>query len=179
MELNREHFRAFIFFYFRRGLTQQQCINELNSIFGYEAPSMTSFYQCYDEFNRGRSSLQDEFREGHPKSVIVPDTIDAMRQLILQDRHVIYCEIETTLGISGTSIHSILHEHLTVKKICLRLIPHNLPIVQKKARVDWSKEMLQKYDFVLRNTFMTSCQVVNCGFTRMSPKAFDCIGVPR
>ena len=68
-----------------------------------------------------------------------------MRQLILQDRHVIYREIEITLGVRGTSIHSILHEHLTVKKICSRWIPHNLSIAQKKARVDWSKKMFQKY----------------------------------
>ena len=70
----------------------------------------------YGEFNQGRSSLQDEFREGRPKSLVVPETIDATRQLILQDRHVTYREFETTLGISRTSIHSILHEHLTVKK---------------------------------------------------------------
>ena len=71
----------------------------------------------YDEFNQSRSSLQDEFREGRLKSVVVPETIDAVLQLILQDSHVTYREIETTLGISGTSIHSILHEHLTVNKI--------------------------------------------------------------
>ena len=28
------------------------------------------------------------FREGCPKSVVVPETSDAVRQLILQDRHV-------------------------------------------------------------------------------------------
>ena len=44
MELNREHFRAIIFYNFRRGLTQQQCIVELNSIFGDEAPSRTNFF---------------------------------------------------------------------------------------------------------------------------------------
>ena len=38
MELNREHFRAIIY-NFRRGLTQQKCIDELNSIFGDETPS--------------------------------------------------------------------------------------------------------------------------------------------
>ena len=53
---------------------------------GDEAPSKTSVYRWYEEFNRGRSSLQDEFREGRPKSVVVPETIDAVRQLILQDR---------------------------------------------------------------------------------------------
>ena len=69
-----------------------------------------------------------------------------MRQLILQDRHVTYRDIETTLDISGTIIHSIFHEHLTVKKICSGWISHNLSIAQKKARIDCSKEMLQNYD---------------------------------
>ena len=72
MELNREHFRAVIFYIFRRGLTQQQCFDELNSIFGNAAPSRTCVYPWYGEFNRGSSSLQDEFYEDRPKSVFVP-----------------------------------------------------------------------------------------------------------
>ena len=111
LELNREHFRAIIFYNFRRGLTQPQCIDELNSIFHDEAPSRASVYRWYGELNRGRSLLQDEFRKGPPESVVDPEIIDAVRQLIFQDHHVTYREIETTLGINGTSIHSILHEH--------------------------------------------------------------------
>ena len=116
VQLNREHFHAIIFYNFRHGLTQQQCTDELNSIFGDEAPSRTSVYRWYGEFNRGRSSLQDEFVEGRPKSVVVPETIDSVRQLTLQDRHVTYSEIEAILGISGTSIHSILHPKQTKPK---------------------------------------------------------------
>ena len=71
MELNREHFRAIIFYNFRRGLTHQQCIDEINSIFRDEAPSRTNVYRWYGEFNQSRSSLQDEFRKGPPKSVVV------------------------------------------------------------------------------------------------------------
>ena len=55
-----------------------------------------------------------------------------MLQLILQDLHVTYREIEISLGIIETIIHSIF--------------PHNLTIAQKKACVNWSKEMLQKFD---------------------------------
>ena len=66
-----------------------------------------------------------------------------MRQLILQDRHVTYREIETNLGISGTSIHSILHEHLTAKKICSCWIPHNLPIAQKNQSIRVAKVLRQ------------------------------------
>lgn len=145
MELTREHFRAIIFHNFRRGLSRQECIDELNSLYSDKAPSYSTVKNWYNEFNRGRRSLQDEFREGRPKSVVVPENIDAVCELIKQDRHVTYREIEASLGISMTSINKILHEHLIVKKICSRWIPHNLTNAQKKARIDWCKEMLKKY----------------------------------
>ena len=125
--------KIFVRLYFRRGLTQQHCIDELNSIFGDEAPSRASVYRWYGEFNRDRSSLQDEFREGRPKLVVILETIDAVLQLILQNRHVAYREIETTLGISRTSIHSILHEHLTVKKNLFALDPTQFDNPSKKS----------------------------------------------
>ena len=81
-----------------------------------------------------------------------------MRQLILQDSHVTYRYIETTLGISGTSIHSLLHEQLTVKQICSRCIPHNLSIAQKTACVDWSSVHLILYEHL---TVKKICSPVN------------------
>ena len=98
----------------------------------------------FNEFNCGRRSLKDEVREGRPKTAVVSENIDAVRELIMQDRHVTYREIEASLGISSTSIHSILHEHLAVKKICSRWIPHILTKKKKKVRGDWCKEMLEK-----------------------------------
>ncbi|GFU40787.1 putative mariner transposase [Nephila pilipes] len=145
MELNREHFRAIIFHNFRRGLSRQECFDELNSLYSDKAPSYSTVKNRYNEFNRGRCSIQDESRAGRPKSVVVPEKINAVRELIKQDRHVTYREIEASLDISMTSINKILHEHLSVKKICSRWIPHNLTNAQKKARVDWCKEMLEKY----------------------------------
>lgn len=146
MELTRENLRAMIFYDFSRGLTQQQSVDQLALTFGEQAPSRATVFRWYLEFDRGRTSLQDEFREGRPKSAVLPQTIDAVRNLIMQDRHVTYLEIEASLSISSTSIHSILHEHLAVKKICSRWIPHKLTIDQKKARVDWCKKMLKKFN---------------------------------
>ena len=77
---------------------------------------------------------------------VVPETIAAVRERIMQDRHVTYREIEASLGISSTGRHSILHAHLAVKKICTCWIPRNLTIAPTKVRVDWCKEMLEKYD---------------------------------
>ena len=85
MELTREHFRAIIFHNFRRGLSRQECIDELKSLYGDEAPSYSTVKNWFNEFNRGRRSLEDE---GRPKTVVVPENIDAVRELIMQDRHV-------------------------------------------------------------------------------------------
>lgn len=145
MDLTREHFRAMIFYDFRRGSTRQQCIDQLNSTFGDEAPHYSTVKRWFNEFERGRRSLTDESREGRPKSAVLPENIDAVRELIKQDRHVTYREIEASLSISSTSVHSILHEHLAVKKICSRWIPHNLTITQKKERVDWCKKTMKKF----------------------------------
>ena len=42
MELIGEHFRAIFFQNFRRGLSRQECIDELKFVYGDEAPSFTT-----------------------------------------------------------------------------------------------------------------------------------------
>ena len=59
----------------------------------------------FNVFNCGRRSHKDEVREGRSKTAVVPENIDAVLELIMQDRHLTYREIEASLGISSTSIH--------------------------------------------------------------------------
>ena len=53
----------------------------------------------FTEFNCGRRSLKDEVREGPPKTAVVSDNIDAVRELIMQYRHVTYREKEAVKKI--------------------------------------------------------------------------------
>lgn len=69
-----------------------------------------------------------------------------MRELIMQVRHVTYRETEKILDTNGTSKHSMLHKHLTVKKF-IRVGSYTIcRSLEKKARKDCLKEMLKKYD---------------------------------
>ena len=77
MELTREHIRAIIFHNFRGGLSGQECIDELKSLFGDNAPFYSTVKNWGNEFNCGRRFLKDEFREVRPKTVFVPEHIDA------------------------------------------------------------------------------------------------------
>jgi len=136
MNLSREHFRAMIFYDFKKSLTPLQCFESLNSVFGDEAPSQRTVYEWYANFKRGRVELCDESREGRPATAVTPENIDAVRNLLQEDHRTTYREIKAHLGIGMTQIKTIFHDHLGVRKLCARWIPHNLKI--------WSLKCLQK-----------------------------------
>lgn len=54
-------------------------MDKLNLILDNKGPPRFSAYRLYDEFYRGRRSLQGKFREGSPKLVVVPETIVTVR----------------------------------------------------------------------------------------------------
>lgn len=138
--------RAIIFYNFQRGLTRIQCFEEITSVFSDAAPCLRTVERWYLEFQRGHSSLSDKSCEGRPKTAMTQVNVDAVPQLIVEDRHVTYREIEASVGISGTTIHIILHEELGVKKLISRWIPHLLSDGQKTARVKWCRKTLQRFN---------------------------------
>ncbi|GBP31649.1 hypothetical protein EVAR_84095_1 [Eumeta japonica] len=97
MDLTRENFRALIYYHFRRGLTQKQCINQLTSTFGDEASSKTIVYHWFSEFNRKRSMLTDEFKESRPKIILHHDNASC------------HMSAETTLFLEGQKIELTGH----------------------------------------------------------------------
>ncbi|CAH2006981.1 unnamed protein product [Acanthoscelides obtectus] len=120
MELNGEHFRAIIYYNFQRKLSQQECLAELLSVFGNEAPHQSTIFRWYGEFKRGQVSLSDDSRVGAPKTAVTQENVDAVNKRIVEDRHVTYREIEASLKISKTSKKK-LHEELGPER---RMILH-------------------------------------------------------
>ncbi|CAH2016445.1 unnamed protein product, partial [Acanthoscelides obtectus] len=94
-------------------------------------------------FKRGRVSLSDD-----PRVAVTQENVDAVRKLIIEDRHVTYREIEASLKISKTSIQKILHEELGVRKLVSRWIPHLLTEEQKAARVNWCEKTFDRFNSV-------------------------------
>ena len=139
MELTLEQFRSIIFYNFRRGLSQE-CIDELKFLIGDKAPSYSTVKNWLNAFTRGRLSLKAKVREGHPKMAIVPENIDAVRELIMQDRHVTYRQRHPWAFLSPAYIQYCMN---TWKKICSRWMdPAQFDNRSKKFHVD-CKEMLK------------------------------------
>ena len=109
-----------------------------------EAPSYGTVKTWFNEFNCGLRSLKVEVREGRPNTTAdVLENIDAVRELIMQDRHVPYREIEASLDI---------------KNFCSRWIPQTL----KKGFVLIGVKKRRKNKMVVpQKTFIRSSHVTN------------------
>ena len=80
----------------------KSALMNLHFLFGDKAPSHSTVKTWFNEFNCGLRSLKVEVREGRPNTTaVVLENIDAVRELIMQDRHVPYREIEASLDIKN------------------------------------------------------------------------------
>jgi len=84
---------------------------------------------------------------------------------IVQDGHVAYLEIEASLSISSTSIHSILHEDLAIQKRFVRVGSSKIWQSLKKGLVWVGPKNFWKF-----LSFINSFQVMNHGSMLLSPK---------
>ncbi|CAH2010418.1 unnamed protein product [Acanthoscelides obtectus] len=88
-------------------------------------------------YNFQRQLSQQECSAG-----LLSENVDAVRKLIIEDRHVTYREIEASLKISKISIQKILLEELGVRKLVSRWLPHLLTDEQKADSVNWCQKRL-------------------------------------
>jgi histone-lysine N-methyltransferase SETMAR len=81
-------------------------------------PSFSTVKKWAAEFKRGRTSLEDDPREGRPKSATAPEIIEQLQGMVLDDRRMKVCEIAETIGVSKERVGYILHEELDIRTVC-------------------------------------------------------------
>ena len=106
---------------------RQQCAEKLHRYFGDDAPSLCTVKRWYNEFDRGRMSLEDEAHIAPPVTAVTPENIDAVRQLIREDSRITYDDIQASLAIGRSQVQNILHEHLGLTKRCVYIYTENKP----------------------------------------------------
>ncbi|GBP97360.1 hypothetical protein EVAR_99702_1, partial [Eumeta japonica] len=115
MDLSRENSRAILLRF--SAWAKSKNIASINSLRVLEMKHHRNHCFRFSEFNRGRAMLTDEFKEGQAKLVVLPQIIDAMLELIMQDRHAVYREIQASLGITCMQVKSGYFEQIS--RACL------------------------------------------------------------
>ena len=83
------------------------------------------------QFKRGDFSTCDVPRPGRHKTVTIPEIIDQMHELILEDRRISTKSIAEQLGILREWVGSIIHEDLDMRKLSAKWLPKCLNAKQK------------------------------------------------
>ena len=94
----------------------------IRSSYGDSSPSFSTIKKWAAEFKRGRTSLEDDPREGRTKSATTPEIIEQVHDMVLDRRMEVRGNADT-IGISKERIGYILHEELDLKKLCTRWVP--------------------------------------------------------
>jgi DNA-binding Xre family transcriptional regulator len=109
-------------------------------------PSFSIIKKWAAEFKLGRTGLEDDPHEGHPKSATTPDIIEQVHDMVLNDRRMKVHEIAETIGTSKERVGYILHEELNMKKLCARWVPRLLTADQKRTHMKISEQCLERFN---------------------------------
>ena len=120
--------------------------DDLKTIYGSSSYSYSTVAKWVNLFKSGRESLEDDSRCGRPRTEVIPYNIKQIEELIADDPHITYCEMEDLSGLSRGTIERIIIEHLQLRKITSRWVPHQLTPMNKLKRLNFAKEMLNKFD---------------------------------
>ena len=118
----------------------------LDKSYSDSAPSETRVKKWYADFKLGRTDINDAERSGHPNSVVVPESIKKkLHNLFLADRKLKLRKIAEALKISEGNIFTILHEYLSMRKLCSKWVLRLITVDQKQQGIDDSECCLQLF----------------------------------
>jgi len=110
---------------------------------GEHATSYATVNNWVAPFKRCDFSTCDAPRPGRPKTVNIPEFIDEIHELILEDRRISAKSIAEQLGISRQQIGPIINEDLDVRKLSAKWVPKGLNADQKRQRCQSSEQLLE------------------------------------
>lgn len=144
-DFSPEGWRFYVFARHKLGDSAAKITQDLVVVLGDTAPSYRTVARWVEAFRAGREHLEDDPRSGRPVEVMTKEKIAQVKALVDDDRNITVALLSEECGISVGSVSTILHEHLQLRKICARWVPHMLSQEQKQERVRCSREFLEQF----------------------------------
>lgn len=126
------------------GVKAREIHEELTEAYGPKAISYTTVQRWTKAFNEGEMELEDHDRSGRPVTKMTLDNIQLVQRLIDEDPHCTYEDLEEETQLSRGTIERIVHDHLQMRKVTSRWVPHELTIENKETRVKKCRQNLAK-----------------------------------
>jgi len=140
-------------FFSLQGKVAKEIHTILTETLGEHAPSYATVKNWVAQFKRGNISTYDAPCPGQPKTVTIPEIIDQIHELILEDCRISTKSIAEQLGISHERVGSIIHEDLDMRKLYAKWVPKCLNTDLKHEWCQSSEELLE---------FFGTIQMISC-----------------
>jgi len=115
----------------------------LTETLGEHAPSYSTVKNWVAQSKSGDFSTCDSPRHVRHKTVTIPEIIDHIYELIMEDRRISAKSIAEQLGISRKRVGSIIYEDLDMRKVSAKWVPKCLNADQKRQRCQSSEQILE------------------------------------
>lgn len=145
INMEKNEIRAVIKYLCLKKMSSKDIHSDLVETLGDSAPPYSTVARWAKEFKLGRTSTEDEHREGRPSTSLTEDNVKKVEDVVLADRRVTIRHVAEVTGISYGSVQRILANELHMKKVSARWVPRMLTDEQKKNRVDISRVNLEKF----------------------------------
>jgi hypothetical protein len=139
-------YRAVIKFFVKEGLMPNEIHSKFMKVYEDSSPLFSTIKKWTAEFKCGRTSLEDDPLEGHPKSATTTEIIEQAYDMVLDDRRMNVREIAEIIGISKERVGYILHGELDMKKLCTGWVPPLLTADQKRICMKISEQCLEQFN---------------------------------
>ena len=115
--MEKSEFHVLIQHCFLMGKNAVQAKRWLDKCYLDSALSEKMVKRWYVDFKHSYTDTNDAGRSGHPNSAVVLENIKKLHKLILANHKLKLHEIAEGLKISEGSVFTILHEHLSMRKL--------------------------------------------------------------
>ena len=86
LRMDKIEYHAVIKFFVKEGLTPNEIHSKFKEVYGDSSPLFSTIKKRAAKFKRGRTRLEDDPREGCPKSATTPEIVEQVHDIVLDDR---------------------------------------------------------------------------------------------
>lgn len=143
--MDKKIYRNLIFHLFKSGKKPKEIFEELESIHGTDAPSISTVRYWVRSFKFCGDSTSDALRSGRPISAISQQLIDRVAERLKEKPKLGVRSLAGELGESVGTVFRVIHDYLGYKKLYATWVPHKLNAEQQAKRVSDCRRFLRHF----------------------------------
>ncbi len=138
--------RINIHFAQKMGVPMNVMVKAIQYVFGEHALTSVQIRHWYKLFQNGRTQIVDLPRKAKMRTGRTPANIQAVKDVVSQDKHVTISSISFQTGIPWSTCRKIVRLDLDLVKKSAKFVPHLLTEDNMRERLRISTVMLQRLD---------------------------------